>query len=306
MEPLAWLIFLGLIGLFLALDLGVFHRQAHAVRPAEALRWTALWVTLAIAFGVFVAWWRGTETGLAWFTGYVIEYSLSVDNVFVFALVFGAFAVPPQYQHRVLFWGVLGALVMRLGLILVGAELIARYEWVLLIFGAFLVLTGLRLARDRGQTAAHPADSAIVRFARAHLRTTTEFHGQRFFIRTAAGRLATPLLLALVAVEASDLVFAVDSVPAIFGVTTDPFVVFTSNAFAILGLRSLYFLLPDARERFRYLPLGLAGVLVFVGAKMLLGGVVHIEPLVSLAAVVLILAVAVGASLRRDGRAGPR
>ncbi|MGH2467439.1 MAG: TerC family protein [Candidatus Limnocylindrales bacterium] len=306
MDPLAWIIFGALIGSFLALDLGVFHRQAHVVAPREALRWTGIWVGLAVTFGALVTVWRGGEAGITWFTGYLIEYSLSVDNVFVFALVFGAFAVPVRYQHRVLFWGVLGALAMRLVLILLGAGLIARYDWILLVFGAFLVLTGLRMARGGGEAAGRPEDSPLVRFARRHMRTTAEFHGQRFVVRTAAGRLATPLLLALIALEASDLIFAVDSIPAIFGLTTDPFIVFTSNAFAILGLRSLYFLLADARDRFRYLPLGLAGVLVFVGAKMLLGGIVHLPPLASLVVIAAILGAAVGASLRRDGRSGPR
>lgn len=306
MDPLAWIIFIALIGSFLALDLGVFHRQAHVVAPREALRWTAVWVGLAVAFGAYIIGSRGAEAGITWFTGYLIEYSLSVDNVFVFALVFGAFAVPARYQHRVLFWGVLGALVMRFILILLGASLIARYDWILLVFGAFLVLTGLRLARGGGEAAGQPEDSPVVRFARRHMRTTAEFHGQRFVVRTAAGRLATPLLLALIALEASDLIFAVDSIPAIFGLTTDPFIVFSSNAFAILGLRSLYFLLADARDRFRYLPLGLAGVLVFVGVKMLVGGFVDLPPLVSLVVIAAILGAAVGASLHRDGGSGPQ
>ncbi|HEX5466416.1 MAG TPA: TerC family protein [Candidatus Limnocylindrales bacterium] len=303
MDPIAWLAFAGLIGLFLALDLGVLHREAHVVPPREALRWTALWVGLAGAFGLFVGWWRGGEASLTWFTGYLIEYSLSVDNVFVFALVFGAFAVPPRFQHRVLFWGVLGALAMRLVLIVLGASLVARYDWILLLFGAFLVVTGLRMARG-GDEPGDPEANPTVRFARRHLRATSELHGQRFIVATAAGRRATPLLLALIALEASDLIFAADSIPAIFGLTTDPFIVFTSNAFAILGLRSLYFLLADARERFRYLPLGLAAVLIFVGVKMLLGGLVHISPLASLMVIAVILGLAVGASLRRDGRHG--
>lgn len=302
MDLLFWIAFIVFISVFLALDLGVFHRKAHVVPPREAAAWTIVWVTLAVLFGTGVLFWKGSETGVAWFTGYVIEYSLSVDNVFVFALIFGAFAVPGELQHRVLFWGVVGALVMRFVMIFAGAALIETYHWVLLVFGAFLVFTGIRMALSGGSHASHPEQNPIVRFAKRHLRVVPEYHGQKFLVRTTAGLVATPLFLALITVETSDLIFAVDSIPAIFAVTTDPFVVFTSNAFAILGLRSLYFLLADAADRFRYLKLGLAAVLIFVGAKMLLTDIFKVEPVVSLVAIVAILAVAVVASLMADRR----
>ena len=302
MDLIFWGAFLALIGMFLALDLGVFHRTAHVVPPREALAWTAVWVSLAIAFGIGVFLWRGSEVGIQWFTGYVIEYSLSVDNVFVFALVFASFAVPRELQHRVLFWGVLGALVMRFTLILLGASLIETYHWVIYVFGAFLVFTGIRMVLQGEGHEPHPDRNPLVRFAQRHLRVIPGFHGQRFFVPTAAGRAATTLLLALIAVETTDLIFAVDSIPAIFAVTTDPFIVFTSNAFAILGLRSLYFLLSDAADRFRYLRLGLATVLIFVGGKMLLADIAHIDPLPSLLVILLIIGVSVVASLRADRR----
>ena len=286
----------------LALDLGVFHRTAHAVGAREALGWTLVWVTLAVVFGIAIALVRGEETAIAYFTGYVIEYSLSVDNVFVFTLIFAAFAVPRQLQHRVLFWGIVGALVMRLIMIVAGASLIVQYHWVLYVFGAFLVFTGARMLYARGEHKAHPENNVLVRFARRHVRITDDFHGQSFFARTSVGVAATPLFLALLVVEFSDLIFAIDSIPAIFAVTTDPFVVFTSNAFAILGLRSLYFLLADAAARFRYLQVGLALILVFVGLKLLATDILKIPSLVSLAVVVSILALAIGISLLRPAQ----
>ncbi|HEX5590240.1 MAG TPA: TerC family protein [Candidatus Limnocylindrales bacterium] len=290
----------------LALDLGVFHRDAHVVTTREALTWTVVWVSLAVLFGVGVFVARGPETAIAYATGYVIEYSLSVDNVFVFSLIFAAFAVPRELQHRVLFWGVIGALVMRLVMIAAGAALIEQAGWILYLFGGFLVITGIRMLVARSAHAGDPARNPFVRLARRVVRVHPTFDGQRFFTPTAAGRAATPLFLALVAVEASDLVFAVDSIPAIFAVTTDPFVVFTSNAFAILGLRSLYFLLADAAARFRHLKTGLALILVLVGAKLLLADWLHLPPLVSLGAIIAILAVAVIASLRDPGQASAR
>ncbi len=288
--------FVVFIVLALALDLGVFHRQAHVVSAREALTWTVAWNSLALLFGVGVQVAMGGETAIGYLTGYVIEYSLSIDNVFVFSLVFAAFAVPRAHQHRVLFWGVMGALAMRFVMIAAGAAVIDRYHWVLYVFGAFLVITGLRMLVSRASHAADPRLNPLVRIARRHLRVTDTFEGQAFIVATAAGRAVTPLFLALLAVEFSDLVFAVDSIPAIFAVTTDPFVVFTSNAFAILGLRSLYFLLAEAAARFRFLKVGLAVILVFVGAKLLLGDAVAIAPLVSLAVVAGVLTVALVAS----------
>lgn len=297
--------FTAFIAVALALDLGVFHRTAHVVGAREALAWTLVWVTLAVLFGVGIFLVRGGETAVEYFTGYVIEYSLSVDNVFVFTLIFAAFAVPRHLQHRVLFWGIVGALVMRLVMIVAGATLIAQYHWVLYLFGGFLVFTGIRMLVARGEHVAHPENNVLVRFARRHVRVSDDFHGQSLFVRTAAGIAATPLFLALLVVEFSDLIFAVDSIPAIFAVTTDPFVVFTSNAFAILGLRSLYFLLAEAAARFRYLKVGLALILVFVGGKLLVADMYKISPLISLAVVVSILGLAVGASLLRSRSVAP-
>lgn len=291
------IVFAAFVLVALALDLGVFHRTAHVVGTREALAWTITWVSLATLFGLGVLLVRGPETAIAYVTGYVIEYSLSVDNVFVFSLIFASFAVPREFQHRVLFWGVLGALVMRFVMIAAGAALIERAAWILLVFGGFLVVTGIRMLLTRSAHATDPAANPFVRLARRFVRVHPTFDGQRFFIRTAAGLTATPLFLALVAVEASDLIFAVDSIPAIFAITTDPFVVYTSNAFAILGLRSLYFLLADAAARFRHLKTGLALVLVFVGAKLLLAEWLHLPALVSLGTVVLILAASIVASL---------
>ncbi len=288
----------------LALDLGVFHRHAHVVSTREALAWTSVWVTLAILFGLGLLFVRGPTTAIEYLTGYVIEYSLSVDNVFVFGLIFAAFAVPRELQHRVLFWGVVGALVMRFVMIVAGAALIDRFHWILTLFGVFLVVTGIRMLMTHAEPRTDPSRNILVRLARRRFRVTEGFVGQAFFVRTTEGRAITPLFLALLAVEASDLVFAVDSIPAIFAVTTDPFVVFTSNAFAILGLRSLYFLLAAAAARFEYLRVALSVVLVFVGGKLLLADWVKIDPAVSLVIVVTILGIGVLASILKDRRAG--
>jgi tellurite resistance protein TerC len=306
MDLIFWVVFLAAIGIFLALDLGVFHRDAHVVTTREALGWTALWVSLAIAFGIGVFIWQGSTVGIQWFTGYVVEYSLSVDNVFVFALVFASFAVPRELQHRVLFWGVLGALVMRLVLILVGAHLIESYHWIIYVFGAFLVFTGIRMATHGGDTVSDPSRNPIVRFASRHMRLVPHFEGQKFFVPTAVGRAATPRMHSLIPVDNTDRIIAVHSIPAILAITTDPFIVFTSNAFAILGLRSLYFLLAGAADRFRYLRLGLAAVLVFVGAKMLLTDIIHLEPVQSLLVILALLGVSIVASLLADRREGHR
>ncbi len=293
----------------LALDLGVFHRHAHVVSTREALAWTAVWVTLALSFGLGLFVLRGPTTAVEYLTGYVIEYSLSVDNVFVFGLIFAAFAVPRELQHRVLFWGVVGALVMRFVMIATGAALIERFHWILTLFGVFLVVTGLRMLATRAEPHADPSRNLLVRLARRRFRVTDGFVGQAFFVAGPAGRAITPLFLALLAVEASDLVFAVDSIPAIFAVTTDPFVVFTSNAFAILGLRSLYFLLAAAAARFAYLRIALSVVLIFVGGKLLVAEWLKIDPVLSLAVVASLLGLGVLASILRGpvpgGEAGP-
>jgi tellurite resistance protein TerC len=286
----------------LALDLGVFHRKAHEVSLKEATVWSVVWISLALAFNGVIYYWRGADTAFEFFTGYLIEKSLSVDNIFVFVLIFSAFSVPAAYQHRVLFWGILGALVMRGALILVGAALLKEFHWIIYVFGAFLVFTGVQMAWHRHEES-HPENNALVRWLRRVMPITKDYEGDKFFVRRAGKPLATPLLMVLLVVESSDLVFAVDSIPAIFAVTQDPFIVYTSNVFAILGLRSLYFLLAGVMDKFYYLKLGLSAVLVFVGAKMLLVDVYKIPIVLSLGVIAGILVIAVIASWWRARRA---
>lgn len=287
-----WVGFLGFVIGMLALDLGVFHRKAHAVSLREAAIWSAVWVALALAFNGVLWLAFGSEPGLAFLTGYLIEKALSVDNIFVFVLVFGAFSVPAAYQHRVLFWGILGALLMRAIFVGLGSVLIARFHWVVYLFGAFLLVTGIKMLVLRSQ-AFDPRANPLFRLFRRLVPAVETYHGAAFTVVQDGRRFATPLLLVLVAVELTDLVFAVDSVPAIFAVTRDPFIVFTSNVFAMLGLRSLYFLLAGAAERFHLLKVGLSLVLVFVGAKMLLTEVFKIPVAWSLG----VIAALVGGSM---------
>jgi len=300
--PAFWLGFNAFVLALLALDLFVFHRRAHEVRLKEAAGWSAFWVALALLFGAGIYQLRGPEEGLAFVTGYLIEKALSVDNIFVFVLIFGYFGVPARYQHRVLFWGILGALVMRGTMIVAGAYLIGQFHWLIYLFGAFLVFTGLRMATHGGR-AIHPEANPVIGLVRRLVPVTGADHGPRFFVRAAPapGRpariVATPLFVVLVLVETTDLVFAVDSIPAIFAITEDPFIVYTSNVFAILGLRALYFLLAGVIHRFHYLKLGLSVVLVFVGAKMLASDLYEVPIGLSLAIVALVLGAAVVASL---------
>jgi tellurite resistance protein TerC len=268
-----WAGFIACVLFFLALDLGVFHKSAHVVRFKEAIGWTALWVTLSFVFGIFIApavvpGWERQDT-VEFVTGYVIELSLSMDNVFVIALIFTYFRVPLQFQHRVLFWGIMGALVMRGAMIAAGAAIIKQFSWTLYLFGLFLVFTGIKMlfVTDEG---VQPEKNPVLRLAKKLFPVTTEFHGQKFTLRQAGRMVLTPLALVLVMVETTDLIFALDSIPAIFAITTKPFIVFTSNVFAILGLRSLYFVLAGAIDYFRYLKVGLSFVLIFIGVKMLL------------------------------------
>ncbi len=269
-----WTIFVLAIVVALALDLGIFHRKAHEIRFREALAWSALWFVLAIAFGLFIAPQMAENWGKVardeFITGYVIELALSMDNVFVIALIFSYFAVPLKYQHRVLFWGILGALLMRGVMIALGTALIQRFQFILYLLGAFLVVTGLRMVFAASGEQVEPEKNPIIRLTRRFFPITHEFHGPRFTIRQNGAFMLTPLALVLVMVETTDLIFAIDSIPAIFGVTTNPFIVFTSNVFAILGLRSLYFVLAGAIGFFRYLKVGLSIVLCFIGAKMLI------------------------------------
>lgn len=289
----------------LALDLGVFHRKSHEVSIKEATVWSAVWVGLALLFNAGIYWFQGNEPAIQFFTGYLIEKSLSVDNIFVFALIFSYFAVPPAYQHRVLFWGILGALVMRAGFILAGAALLAKFHWIIYVFGAFLIVTGVKMAIFRNAEM-HPEKNPVVKLVRRLIPVTQEYRKDRFFVREAGRLVATPLFLVLVLIETTDLVFAVDSIPAIFAVTNDPFIVYTSNVFAILGLRSLYFVLAGVMQKFSYLKLGLSAVLVFVGIKMTLVDFYKIPSSVSLGVIATILTLSVVASLwksRREERA---
>lgn len=290
----------------LALDLGVLHRHAHAVSLKEAATWSVIWIALALTFNLGVYFWRGPETALEFLAGYLIEKSLSVDNIFVFVLLFAAFGVPATSQHRVLFWGVLGALVMRGLLILVGSVLLQEFHWIIYLFGAFLILTGVRMAlHDPAEQ--HPEKNPLLGFFRRFLPLTHTYDHDRFFVRQAGRLLATPLLLVLIAVESTDLLFAVDSIPAVFAVTNDPFIVYTSNVFAIMGLRALYFVFATVVSQFYYLRHGLSVILTFVGAKMLLADVYEIPIGVSLSVIAGILVVAMAASFwraRRLARAG--
>ena len=290
-----WAAVLGLILAMLALDL-LAHRHAHVVGVREAAVWTAVWVSLGLAFGGVVWWLYGPTAGGEYFAGYLIEKSLAVDNVFVFALIFGYFAVPRMYQHRVLFYGVLGALVLRAAFIAGGAALLDRFHWVLYVFGAILLYSGWRMFRHRN----HEMDlsaNPVLRQARRLIPTTEDYDGQKFWVRRAGRWVATPLFMVLVVVETSDVIFAVDSIPAIFAITQEPFLVFTSNAFAILGLRAMYFLLADLMHRFVYLKAGLAAILILVGTKMLLIDIWKVPIGVSLAAIAACLIVSVTASL---------
>lgn len=280
----------------LALDLGVFHRDDHVVTAKEAGVWTFVWIAVALVFGGLLYFWQGADVALEYLTGYVIEKSLSADNIFVFVLIFTYFQVPPQYQHRVLFWGILGALVMRGALIAVGATLLASFSWVMYLFGAFLLFTGIRLLTQR-DVAVDPGKSGVIRLVRRFLPVTDRYEGHNFFVRRGGRLMATPLFVVLAIVESSDLMFAVDSVPAIFAVTQDPFIVYTSNVFAILGLRSLYFLLANVMGKLRFLKVGLSLILTFVGVKMLVANIVHIPPLLSLSIILAVLLVTVSASL---------
>ncbi len=304
LQVLPWVLFVAFIAAMLILDLGVFHKHAHAVSRREALVWSGVWVGLALAFNAGVYVFQGSQAGLEWTTGYLVEKTLSVDNVFVILLIFSAFAVPAAYQHRVLFWGIVGALVMRALLIAVAGFLLSSLHFVIYIFGAFLIFTGLKFLRDQ-EHAPDLEHNRVVRVARRLMRTTETYEGQSFLVRRNGLLYATPLLLVLLLIESTDLVFAVDSVPAIYAITDDPFIVFTSNIFAILGLRSLYFVLSGYLSGLAYLKPALAAVLVFVGTKMLVIDFYKVPALASLAVIATILATAVVASLvaarRTDG-----
>lgn len=292
-----WLGFSLFILTMLGLDLGLFNRKAHTIKYKEAWIWSTVWVTLAMIFCGVVFYYQGNVRGFEFLTGYLIELSLSVDNLFVFLLIFSYFKVPAQFQHRVLFWGVMGALIMRLTMIFIGAALISRFHWIIYIFGAFLVYTGIKMFRH-DEIDIHPDQNPVVRFVTRFLPIARHYDGERFFTSINGKRTGTLLLLVLIVVEVTDLVFAVDSIPAIFAITKDTFIVYTSNVFAILGLRSMYFLLAGVVEKFRYLRTGLAIVLTFIGIKMLVTAVgFHIPIEFSLIFVALVLVGSVVASL---------
>ncbi len=294
--PLLWLVFNLFVLTVIALDLGVFHRRPHKMTTREALTWTAIWVGLSIAFGLGVMHFSSQQRGLEFFTGYVIEKALSVDNLFLFLVIFRAFAVDEKIQHRLLEWGILGALVMRGAMIAAGAGLIERFNWVLYVFGGFLVIAGLHMMFTKKEEM-HPEENRISRFAKRHLRVTREFRGSKLFVRDSGRLFATPLFVALLVVEITDITLAVDSIPAVFGITRDPFIVYTSNVFAILGLRAMYFFLAGVLGRLRYLTVGLSFVLVFIGAKMIIEPWVHVSEETSLGVVAGMLLVALAASL---------
>jgi tellurite resistance protein TerC len=303
-SPELWIGFLAGVLLVLGFDLYLSSRRGHGERFREAIGWSLFWIALSLAFGAWL-WKRyGGEPGLEFFAGYLLEKSLSVDNLFVFVLLFQSFAIPPEYQHRVLFWGVLGALILRGTLILAGAALVHRFRWVLVVFGVVLVYTAVKMALHRDEEDRSPADNPVVRSVRKHLPMIDTIEGPHFFVRKAGRLYATPLLLALVAAETADLVFALDSIPAVFAVTDDSFLVFSSNVCALLGLRALYFVVRGALVRLRYLKPGLAGILLFVGLKMMLYRWVHLPTGTSLAVIAAILVVAIATSWLRPAPPG--
>lgn len=301
-ETLLFILFNLFILAMLALDLGVFHRRPHIVTIKEATIWSIVWVLLAFGFnvGVFIV--AGKQTGLEFLTGYLIERALSIDNIFVFVIIFSYFGVPSHLQHKALFWGVLGALVTRSIFIAAGTALIAQFEWVLYIFGAILIVSGWKMMVEKG-TEVHPERNVFVRLAQKILPVSTGYESSKFIVFKGGKLHITTMLLVLITVETTDVVFAVDSIPAVFGVTRDPFIVYSSNVFAILGLRATYFLLAGIMDTFYYLSHGLSLVLIFIGVKMLVADFIHVDIIVSLIIVAVILAVAVIASLVRNRRA---
>jgi tellurite resistance protein TerC len=296
LQVLLWVIFNIFVVAMLALDLGVFHRTAHVIRIREALAWCALWMTLALLFNVGIYFWLGSEPALEFLTGYLLEYSLSVDNIFVFLMIFSYFRVPYLHQHKVLFWGILGALIMRALFILTGITLIQKFHWVIYIMGGFLVLTGIKMAMQK-DAEINPERNPVLRLFRRLMPVTEDYEGERFFVRRSGRLFATPLFIIVLVVETTDVIFAVDSIPAILAITLDPFIVYTSNVFAILGLRALFFALAGIIRLFHYLPYGLSLILVFVGVKMLLVDIYKIPIGIALGTVAAVLVTSVIASI---------
>jgi tellurite resistance protein TerC len=302
--PAMWLLLFGIIIVLLLVDLLVFHRRAHTVHTREAAIESSAWIAVGLAFGLLMWWVYGGQAAGEYYTGYVIEKSLSVDNVFVWALIFAYFAVPGRYQHRVLFWGIFGALLLRLVFIFAGVALIEQFDWILYVFGAFLVFTGIRLLRKHEEV--HPERNPVLKLVRRVIPVSNEYDGQKLFTKQSVGDklklVATPLFAVLILIEATDVIFAVDSVPAVLAVSREQYIVFASNAFAILGLRALYFLLADMHARFTYLQQGLAVILVYVGIKMLISEWYHIPTPISLGFIAVVLTVAIILSMRRGKR----
>lgn len=292
----AWMAFSGAVFVMLMMDLGIFHRKAHALSLKEATLWSIFWVVVSVLFNIFILFWLGEEKALEFLTGYLLEKSLSADNIFVFAVLFNYFAVPAEYRHRVLFWGVVGAIVFRLTFILAGTALLKRFHWVVYVFGIIVIISGIKLLMRKEEKIV-PERNPVLRLARRLLPITPTYHGQRFFVVHDGKVFATPLMLVLLVIESTDIVFAIDSIPAIFAITRDPFIVFTSNVCAILGLRALYFLLEGMIRLFRYLDEGLAVILVFIGVKMLLSEFYKIPVWVALGFVAVVLAIAITLSL---------
>ncbi len=314
-----WIGFLILVFILLGLDLGVFHKKDKAISTKSALLWTAFWIALSLLFNVFIYFsyehhWLGIglhighnvgghDAAIKYFTGYIIEKSLSLDNIFVIAMIFSYFSVPDKYQHRVLFWGILGALVMRGIMIGAGAALIQRFDWMIYVFGGLLILTALKMLFSKDEEV-HPDTNPLVKLARKLYPVTGHFEGHKFFTVQNGKRAITPLFLVLLVIESTDVIFAVDSIPAIFAITTDPYIVFTSNVFAILGLRSLYFALAAMINKFRYLKVSIVVVLIYVGIKMLISEIYHIPTLISLGVIVMILVIGVVASIMKSDKDG--
>ena len=298
---LIWVGFNLFVVLMLALDLGVFQRRAHEIKIKEALLWSGIWITLALLFNLGIYFWRGPETALEFLTGYLIEKSLSVDNLFIFLLIFSYFDVPSLYQHKVLFWGILGALIMRAIFIVAGITLIETFHWVLYVFGAFLILTGIKMAFQKGRKI-HPEKNPVTRLFRRWMPVSDQYEGDQFLIRKGGRYLFTPLFIVLLVIETTDVLFAVDSIPAILAITLDPFIVYTSNVFAILGLRALYFALAGLMRLFHYLHYGLSAILVLVGVKMLLADIYKIPIEIALGLIAGILLISIIASVVKPRR----
>lgn len=299
-EILNWTLFIAFIVIMLLLDLGIFNKRQHEIKTKEALITSGIWVLLALIFNVFVFYYFGHQAGIDFFTGYLLEKSLSVDNIFVFILIFTYFDIPNKNQHKILYWGIFGALIMRAILIILGAALITKFSWMVIVFGIFLIVAGLKMAFQKNDKV-HPERNPVVKFAKKIFPISSEYRNGDFFVKIKGkGLFATPLLLVLITVETTDLIFAFDSIPAILAITQDTFIVFTSNAFAILGLRALYFALAGFLDKFYYLKTGLSVVLVFIGMKMLISPVLHITTVTSLVIILIIFSISISASLARE------